>query len=80
MCEFVGEILTIKELHERNMKCAENGKYTYPILLDADWESGFVKDEEALCLDAASFGNIARFINHRYCISPLLFQIWHSKC
>jgi hypothetical protein len=66
VCEFVGEILTIKELYERNMKCAENGKSTYPILLDADWDSGFMKDEEALCLDAASFGNIARFINHRY--------------
>ncbi|KEH42475.1 histone-lysine N-methyltransferase SUVR2-like protein [Medicago truncatula] len=66
VCEFAGEILTIKELHERNIKCAENGKSTYPVLLDADWDSTFVKDEEALCLDAASFGNIARFINHRY--------------
>lgn len=66
VCEFAGEILTIGELHERNMKCTENGKSMYPILLDADWDSGFVKDEEALCLDAASFGNIARFINHRY--------------
>ncbi|TKY52770.1 Histone-lysine N-methyltransferase SUVR4 [Spatholobus suberectus] len=65
VCEFVGEILTIKELHERNMKCTENGKYTYPVLLDANWDSGYVKDEEALCLDAASFGNTARFINHR---------------
>lgn len=64
MCELVGEILTLKELHERNMKCT--GKHTYPILLDADWDLGFVKDEDALCLEAASFGNIARFINHRY--------------
>ncbi|CAJ2651788.1 probable inactive histone-lysine N-methyltransferase SUVR2 isoform X2 [Trifolium pratense] len=74
VCEFVGEILTIKELHERNMKCAENGKSTHPILLDADWVSGFVKDEEALCIDAASFGNIARFINHR-CSDANLVEI-----
>ncbi|XP_061352664.1 probable inactive histone-lysine N-methyltransferase SUVR2 [Gastrolobium bilobum] len=74
VCEFVGEILTIKELHERNMKYTENGKFTYPILLDADWDSGFVKDEEALCLDAASFGNAARFINHR-CLDANLVEI-----
>ncbi|KAJ1397863.1 WIYLD domain [Sesbania bispinosa] len=74
VCEFVGEILTTKELHERNMKCTENGKYTYPVLLDADWDSGFVKDEEALCLDAASFGNTARFINHR-CFDANLVEI-----
>jgi len=66
VCEFVGEILSMKELHERNLKCTENGKYTCPVLLDANWDSGYVKDEEALCLDAASFGNTARFINHRY--------------
>ncbi|KAK7267443.1 hypothetical protein RIF29_20117 [Crotalaria pallida] len=74
VCEFVGEILTAKELHERNMKCIENGNYTYPILLDADWDSGFVKNEDALCLDAASFGNIARFINHR-CFDANLVEV-----
>jgi len=67
VCEFVGEILSIKELHERNMKCTGNGKHTYPVLLDANWDSGYMKNKKALCLDAASFGNIARFINHRYC-------------
>nr|KYP74130.1 Histone-lysine N-methyltransferase SUVR2 [Cajanus cajan] len=74
VCEFVGEILTIKELQERNLKCNENGKYTYPVLLDANWDSGHVKDEEALCLDAASFGNTARFINHR-CFDANLVEI-----
>ncbi|KAG4996055.1 hypothetical protein JHK84_027099 [Glycine max] len=74
VCEFVGEILSIKELHERSMKCTENGKYTYPVLLDANWDSGYVKDEEALCLDAASFGNTARFINHR-CSDANLIEI-----
>ncbi|CAJ1968236.1 unnamed protein product [Sphenostylis stenocarpa] len=74
VCEFVGEILSVKELHERSMKCTEKGKYTYPVLLDANWDSGYVKDEEALCLDAASFGNIARFINHR-CFDANLVEI-----
>jgi len=66
VCEFVGEILTVKELHERNLKNSKSGKYTFPVLLDADWDSGVVKDREALCLYTASYGNVARFINHRY--------------
>jgi len=66
VCEFVGEILTLNELHERNMKNPKGGKYTFPVLLDADWDLGVVKDREALCLYAASYGNVARFINHRY--------------
>ncbi|KAL3029122.1 hypothetical protein AAZX31_03G148300 [Glycine max] len=74
VCEFVGEILTIKELHERRLKYPKNGKYTYPILLDADWGSGIVKDREALCLYAASYGNAARFINHR-CLDANLIEI-----
>ncbi|KAK7336905.1 hypothetical protein VNO77_17458 [Canavalia gladiata] len=74
VCEFVGEILTVKELHERNLKYPKNGKYTNPILLDADWDSGVVKDREALCLYAASYGNAARFINHR-CLDANLIEI-----
>lgn len=66
ICEYVGEIVTNMELYERNKRCAGE-KHTYPVLLDADWGSeGVLKDEEALCLDATSYGNIARFINHRY--------------
>ncbi|KAJ1416653.1 WIYLD domain [Sesbania bispinosa] len=74
ICEFVGEILTVKELHERNLKYPKNGKFTYPILLDADWGSRAVKDNEALCLYAATFGNAARFINHR-CLDANLIEI-----
>lgn len=74
VCEYVGEIVTNTELFERNMHSA-NEKHTYPVLLDADWSSERVlKDEEALCLDATHYGNVARFINHRlfiYC--PCLF-------
>ncbi|XP_027938009.1 probable inactive histone-lysine N-methyltransferase SUVR1 isoform X2 [Vigna unguiculata] len=74
VCEFVGEILTLNELHERNMKNPKGGKYTFPVLLDADWDLGVVKDREALCLYAASYGNVARFINHR-CLDANLIQI-----
>ncbi|XP_051120059.1 probable inactive histone-lysine N-methyltransferase SUVR1 [Andrographis paniculata] len=66
VCEYVGEILTNTELFERNKKNAGNGKHVYPVLLDADWGTeGVLKDEEALCLDATYYGNVARFINHR---------------
>ncbi|BFI30877.1 protein MpSUVR1 [Marchantia polymorpha subsp. ruderalis] len=68
VCEYVGEIMTNIELDKRNhaQKGESVGAHTYPILLDGDWcsEKG-LKDEEALCLDATNFGNVARFINHR---------------
>ncbi|XP_031097205.1 probable inactive histone-lysine N-methyltransferase SUVR2 [Ipomoea triloba] len=74
VCEYVGEIVTNTELFERNMHSA-NEKHTYPVLLDADWSSERVlKDEEALCLDATHYGNVARFINHR-CFDANLVEI-----
>uniref|UniRef100_A0A7N0U8S0 SET domain-containing protein n=1 Tax=Kalanchoe fedtschenkoi TaxID=63787 RepID=A0A7N0U8S0_KALFE len=73
VCEYVGEILTNAELFERNMK--NTLKHSYPVLLDADWASEKVlKDEEALCLDATTFGNVARFINHR-CFDSNMVEI-----
>ncbi|XP_062221072.1 probable inactive histone-lysine N-methyltransferase SUVR2 [Phragmites australis] len=66
VCEYVGEILTNTELYERTIQKTGNAKHTYPVLLDADWGTESVlKDEEALCLDATFYGNVARFINHR---------------
>ncbi|XP_009781739.1 probable inactive histone-lysine N-methyltransferase SUVR2 isoform X3 [Nicotiana sylvestris] len=74
VCEYVGEIVTNTELYERNTQTADE-RHTYPVLLDADWGSeGVLKDEEALCLDATSYGNIARFINHR-CYDANLVEI-----
>lgn len=61
MCEFVGEILTIKELFGRDTE-----KHNSPVLLDAFWVAeGLSMDENALCLDATRYGNVARFLNHR---------------
>ncbi|KAL4577074.1 hypothetical protein LXL04_013176 [Taraxacum kok-saghyz] len=75
ICEYAGEILTNNELFERNKQIRKNERHTYPVLLDADWGSEQVlKDEEALCLDATSFGNVGRFINHR-CFDSNLIEI-----
>ncbi|XP_062148347.1 probable inactive histone-lysine N-methyltransferase SUVR2 isoform X6 [Alnus glutinosa] len=74
VCEYVGEILTSTELYERNLGSYKSGKRTYSVLLDADWGSGALKSEEALCLDATVFGNVARFINHR-CLDANLVEI-----
>lgn len=75
VCEYVGEILTNSELYERNKKIRINERHTYPVLLDSDWGSEQVlKDEEALCLDATNYGNVARFINHR-CFDSNLIEI-----
>ncbi|KAM3326845.1 putative inactive histone-lysine N-methyltransferase SUVR2 [Capsicum chacoense] len=74
VCEYVGEIVTNTELYERNTQTADE-RHTYPVLLDADWGSEVVlKDEEALCLDATYYGNVARFINHR-CYEGNLIEI-----
>ncbi|XP_052211580.1 probable inactive histone-lysine N-methyltransferase SUVR2 isoform X3 [Diospyros lotus] len=75
VCEYVGEILTNAELYERVSQSSSNEEHAYPVLLDADWGSeGVLKDEEALCLDATHFGNVARFINHR-CFDSNLVEI-----
>lgn len=82
VCEYVGEVLTNMELYDRTMQTTGNAKHTYPVLLDADWGSeGTLKDEEALCLDATFYGNVARFINHRYAshkICALFFGLFFA--
>ncbi|KZV55532.1 histone-lysine N-methyltransferase SUVR2 [Dorcoceras hygrometricum] len=66
VCEYVGEVLTSSEFFDRVSLSPQELKYSYPVLLDADWGSkGVVKDDEALYLDATGYGNVARFINHR---------------
>uniref|UniRef100_A0A5B6YPP7 Putative histone-lysine N-methyltransferase SUVR2 isoform X1 n=1 Tax=Davidia involucrata TaxID=16924 RepID=A0A5B6YPP7_DAVIN len=75
VCEYVGEVLTNAELYERISRSPGNEEHAYPVLLDADWGAeGVLKDEEALCLDATYYGNVARFINHR-CFDSNLVEI-----
>ncbi|XP_057798192.1 probable inactive histone-lysine N-methyltransferase SUVR2 [Salvia miltiorrhiza] len=75
VCEYVGEVLTNAELFERVLRSRAGEKHSYPVLLDADWcAEGVLKDEEALCLDATYYGNVARFINHK-CYDSNLVEI-----
>ncbi|WOG94941.1 hypothetical protein DCAR_0314238 [Daucus carota subsp. sativus] len=77
VCEYVGEVLTNAELYDRvsERESLNNHSHSYPVLLDADWGSERVlKDEEALCLDATDYGNVARFINHR-CFDSTMVEI-----
>lgn len=73
VCEYVGEILTITELHKRNLR-RSNDKHSYAVLLDTDWGTTALKEAEILCLDATFYGNVARFINHR-CSDANLIEI-----
>ncbi|KAI3949258.1 hypothetical protein MKW92_053555 [Papaver armeniacum] len=75
VCEYVGEILTSKELYERNKEITDVDVQTSNVLLDAAWCSdGVVRDKDALCLDATFYGNVARFINHR-CFDANLVEV-----
>ncbi|XP_071919302.1 probable inactive histone-lysine N-methyltransferase SUVR2 isoform X1 [Coffea arabica] len=75
VCEYVGEVLTNAELFDRVSRNPKGEVHSYPVLLDADWVcEGVLKDEEALCLDATHYGNVARFINHR-CFDSNMVEI-----
>jgi hypothetical protein len=90
--EYIGEILTNSDMEVRNkdLLSAGKGKQIYSVLLDADWGSEmWLNDEEALCLDATHFGNVARFLNHRQvdlydlviCLSySMICFLAHTKC
>ena len=63
--EMTGEILTNAEQMYRNRSL--KGGSTYSLQIDADWAAERVLDDNsALCLDATRFGNVARFLNHRW--------------
>ncbi|XP_041990293.1 probable inactive histone-lysine N-methyltransferase SUVR2 isoform X1 [Salvia splendens] len=75
VCEFVGEVLTNSEFFGRILRSTKQEKYSYPIVLDAHWGAKkSLKNEEALCLDASNYGNVARFISHR-CYDSNLVEI-----
>jgi hypothetical protein len=67
--EFVGEILTNKEMETRSrIRRKRKGRdlIDFGMMLDADEKmEETMTDDEALCLDANCYGNIARFLNHR---------------
>lgn len=65
--EMTGEILTNAEQIVRNKECKDGP--TYAVQIDADWAAERVLDDDrALCIDASRYGNVARFVNHRYAV------------
>lgn len=74
--ELTGEILTNAELIVRNKR--GDGALTYSMALDADWATEEkVDDSSALCLDSTHFGNVARFLNHRYKTESISVHFFH---
>jgi hypothetical protein len=61
--ELASAILTNVEHIIRNYGI-DDGK-TYSLQLDADWATDN-NDNNALCLDATHYGNVGRFLNHRW--------------
>ncbi|KAL8160699.1 hypothetical protein V2J09_002236 [Rumex salicifolius] len=74
VCEYVGEVLTISELHQRSLLRKNIEKHSYAVILDADWSSKNLQEDQTLCLDSTYYGNVARFINHR-CLDANLVEI-----
>jgi hypothetical protein len=65
--ELAGEILTNAEMIVRNLGAPDGPSYA--MQLDADWTTeATLDDNSALCLDSSLFGNVARFLNHRFVI------------
>lgn len=63
--ELSGEIVTNAEMDVRNFAVWKGP--SYGLQLDADWATEKILDDNsALCLDSTFFGNVARFLNHRF--------------
>lgn len=72
--EMIGEILTNAEMAVRNL--VVDGGPSYGLQLDADWATEKkANDNTALCLDSTHFGNVARFLNHRFYIYYDLLRV-----
>ena len=65
--ELVGEILTNAEMMVRGLQAP--ARSSFAIQLDADLVTEARHDDNsALCLDSSFFGNVARFLNHRFVV------------
>ena len=64
--EFVGEVVTNRELMQRRAMGKLGKCEAYTLALDADWRAEqTTTDETALCIDGTVFSNVSRFLNHR---------------
>uniref|UniRef100_A0A914YB43 Histone-lysine N-methyltransferase set-23 n=1 Tax=Panagrolaimus superbus TaxID=310955 RepID=A0A914YB43_9BILA len=61
VAEYVGEVITVKEAHERLLT---QNTYKNNYLFCIDEEFFDKKNEIVTCIDAREYGNITRFINH----------------
>jgi hypothetical protein len=53
---------------------------SYAMQLDADWATeATLDDNTALCWDSSLFGNMARFLNHRFVIQRCYALIYLLK-
>ena len=67
--ELTGEIVTNWELMERNQLIHKllGFQQIHTLQLDASWLAEVMAtDNSSLCIDATHYGNVARFLYHRY--------------
>ena len=63
--EMTGEILTNAEMGIRNLVVGDGPSFA--LQMDTDWATEQKSDDNtALCLDATHYGNVARFLNHKF--------------
>ena len=63
----MGEIVTNEELMKRRANAKLGNSEAFTLALHANWKSDLVVDDDvALCIDDTFFGNVTRFLNHRY--------------
>lgn len=73
VCEYVGEVITSEEADRRGKVYDSQGR-TY--LFDLDYtESG----QAAYTIDAAHYGNVARFINHSCSPNVQVWPMWSNN-
>ncbi|CAN1164179.1 Histone-lysine N-methyltransferase SUVR5 [Linum perenne] len=67
ICEYIGEILGEDEANKRRISYGEGGcSYMYNIDDHTNDMSRIVQGEANYVIDATTYGNVSRFINHRH--------------
>jgi SET domain-containing protein len=81
--EFLGEIVTTKQMEQRNDDYRARKIESFPdygIAFDIPSVlDDIVTDEDILCIDATNYGNIARFVNHHCGDANLIYFNVHIE-
>ncbi|QCD90972.1 histone-lysine N-methyltransferase SUVR5 isoform X1 [Vigna unguiculata] len=65
VCEYIGEVLDVKEAHDRRRSYGtEHCSYFYDIDARVNDMSRLIEGQAQYVIDATKFGNVSRFINH----------------